>query len=371
MGLGVALRSSRSFSHPDRQRTYARAQELAEKLGQTSQLMEVLLGLGVAASGSGQFKAGCEIGERIVAAAQKCGSRAELCAAHGFLGQGLMWRAQLVDAQRHLDLSSSYYDDDDSRWFASWGIDAPAIAAIVALSRGFPAQGRKLFDQALHLAKSCNDRFRLGSMHMWGAVFCELLHDVPAMLEQTQILHRLGSNQPVWAAVGDMFTALALMTQRKLKEGETYLRKAIDLYETAGLESLRIYAKLCEAQLLAALGQFDDALAVTDAAIGLADEPLLFKSRALRMRANLLAENCANASTVEAANRAAIECARSQDAKYFELEATTDFARWLKTQDRMNEARAMLSGVYSWFTEGLETIALNNAKGLLAELSGN
>jgi DNA-binding winged helix-turn-helix (wHTH) protein/tetratricopeptide (TPR) repeat protein len=368
MALGVVLRGSRSWSHPDRRLAYIRAQELAEKLGETSQLVEVLLGLGVATIGSGQMEAGCEIGERMVAAAERSGSGTELCAAHAFLGQCLMWRAQFVEAQRHLELGSSCYDEGDPRWFASWGVDALAVAAIVALLRGFPEQARRLFDQALDRSKSRNDRFRLVIVHMWGAVFCELLHDASATLEQTQVLHRVAPKEPVWSAYADLFTAMALMMQSKWSEGEGYLRKAIRLYQTAGLESLQTWAKLCESELLAAQGQVDDALLVADDAIGHTDELLHFKSRALGLRANLLARNGADASTVESAYRAAVECARLQGARYFELQATTGFAGWLNSQHRPAEARTLLSEIYNWFTEGFDTFALREARELLDQL---
>jgi predicted ATPase len=64
----------------------------------------------------------------------------------------------------------------------------------------------------------------------------------------------------------------------------------------------------------------------------------------------------------------AIELARQQSAKSWELRATNSFARLLAKQGRRNEARTMLAEIYNWFTEGFDTADLKDAKTLLDEL---
>ena len=44
-------------------------------------------------------------------------------------------------------------------------------------------------------------------------------------------------------------------------------------------------------------------------------------------------------------------------------------ARLLRNTARRDEARAMLAEIYGWFTEGLDTPVLNDAKALLDELT--
>jgi predicted ATPase len=65
----------------------------------------------------------------------------------------------------------------------------------------------------------------------------------------------------------------------------------------------------------------------------------------------------------------AIEIARSQTAKSFELRATISLARLLAKLGRCDEARAPLAEIYGWFTEGFDTPDLKDAKALLDELS--
>jgi predicted ATPase len=65
----------------------------------------------------------------------------------------------------------------------------------------------------------------------------------------------------------------------------------------------------------------------------------------------------------------AIEIARHQQAKSFELSATTSLARLWQSQGKQREAHHMLAEVYGWFTEGFDTKDLQEAKALLEELS--
>jgi len=64
----------------------------------------------------------------------------------------------------------------------------------------------------------------------------------------------------------------------------------------------------------------------------------------------------------------ALEIARQQETKRFELRTATSLARLWRDQGRRHEARALLHPVYAWFTEGYVTVDLKNAKALLEEL---
>src|SRR5439155_1495554 len=77
----------------------------------------------------------------------------------------------------------------------------------------------------------------------------------------------------------------------------------------------------------------------------------------------------AAASAAEACFHQALEIARRQGAKSYELRAATSLSRLLHTQGKAAEARTLLSEVYDWFTEGFDTADLQEAKALLDALS--
>ena len=71
----------------------------------------------------------------------------------------------------------------------------------------------------------------------------------------------------------------------------------------------------------------------------------------------------------EASFRRALEIARRQQAKSWELRAATSLARLRGEQGRRTEARDLLAPVYGWFTEGFDTADLREAAALLSELA--
>ena len=52
-----------------------------------------------------------------------------------------------------------------------------------------------------------------------------------------------------------------------------------------------------------------------------------------------------------------------------ELRAAMSMARLWSDQGKRHQARDLLAPVYGWFTEGFDTLDLNEAKALLMELS--
>ena len=83
----------------------------------------------------------------------------------------------------------------------------------------------------------------------------------------------------------------------------------------------------------------------------------------------LLKHDRADYAVAEASFREAIEVARRQKAKSWELRSASSLARLLRDLGRHEEARNCLTPIYGWFTEGFDTPDLKDAKALLDELS--
>jgi predicted ATPase len=65
----------------------------------------------------------------------------------------------------------------------------------------------------------------------------------------------------------------------------------------------------------------------------------------------------------------ALDVARRQEAKSLELRAAMSLSRLWQQQGKQAEGRALLTPIYGWFTEGLDTADLREAKVLLEVLS--
>ena len=76
-----------------------------------------------------------------------------------------------------------------------------------------------------------------------------------------------------------------------------------------------------------------------------------------------------DAAKAEAYFELALVVARQQQAKSWELRAAMSMARLWRDHDKRDEARALLAPIYGWFTEGLDTCDLKEAKALLDTLA--
>jgi predicted ATPase len=74
-------------------------------------------------------------------------------------------------------------------------------------------------------------------------------------------------------------------------------------------------------------------------------------------------------AAAEDSYRRALEVARQQSAKFWELRAAISLARLWRDQGKRTEARDLLAPIYAWFTEGFDTPVLKEAKALLDELA--
>jgi predicted ATPase len=70
----------------------------------------------------------------------------------------------------------------------------------------------------------------------------------------------------------------------------------------------------------------------------------------------------------EGAYRQAIDVAQRQSARMWELRAATALAQLWQDCGRGGEARALLTPICDWFSEGFDTRDLQDARGLLARL---
>jgi predicted ATPase len=120
------------------------------------------------------------------------------------------------------------------------------------------------------------------------------------------------------------------------------------------------------------VGCLDEALCALTEALSIADrqENRNCEAEMYRLKGELLLkQQDSNPAEAQSCFQRAIEIARDQRAKAWELRATTSLARLLASRGRREEARAMLAEIYGWFTEGFDTADLKDAKALLDELS--
>ena len=88
-----------------------------------------------------------------------------------------------------------------------------------------------------------------------------------------------------------------------------------------------------------------------------------------RLQGALLLAKSGDEAAAEHCFRQAVEIARRQESRAWELRATASLARLWRRQGRCNDARAALVAVYDTFTEGFTTPDLVDARALLQQLA--
>jgi predicted ATPase len=154
--------------------------------------------------------------------------------------------------------------------------------------------------------------------------------------------------------------AEAYRTMGQAEEGLGVLAEALAVVEITG-------ERLCEAELYRLKGQL-----TLQSKTGLTQ--VGSKSQASQTTSAVPSPRYPTPSTqaeaeAEACFHRAIEIARKQQAKSWELRAVVSLSRLWQRQGKKDEARHMLAEVYGWFTEGFETKDLQEAKALLEELA--
>jgi predicted ATPase len=156
------------------------------------------------------------------------------------------------------------------------------------------------------------------------------------------------------------------------EEGIAQIREGLAMFRAIGNEALRPHALCLLAEACKETGRFDDGLNALTEAMAAADEHGIrhYEAEMYRLEGELLlSQDRSGATETQRRFQRAIEIARKQSAKSLELRATMSLARLLAKQGRRDEARAMLTEIYGWFTEGFDTADLKDAKTLLEELS--
>jgi predicted ATPase len=153
--------------------------------------------------------------------------------------------------------------------------------------------------------------------------------------------------------------------------GVAELRKAIAASIAQGNKYWVPFHQGLLAEIEAERQDIEQALTRIDEALGLAQQTGEHWTDAYLHRILgeiLLKRDPANKAPAEEAFLTAIAIAQQQKARTFELRAAMSLARLWRDQGKRDAARDLLAPVYSWFSEGFDTLDLKEAKALLEQL---
>ena len=241
---------------------------------------------------------------------------------------------------------------------------------------GYPAQAAELGRDALTRARSNGEMDAIPMLLMGSALLHQLLDDWASSMQEGEEALRISEARgttPFYSVVVGAVRGWALAKQGRSQEGLLAMRQALAAHAEAGAAG-GLAANFELARLAELCGEAGEAKAGLDLVNRALDQVAttglhICEAELRRIKGELLLnENSDNCCEAGQCFRSAIEIARHQKAKSWELRATTSLARLLIKQRRRNEARTMLAEIYNWFTEGFDTPDLQEATQLLNEL---
>jgi len=378
--LAAALSITRGMSSPEAEQVYVRTRHLSEQLGDARELFRALFGLHELHFGRAEHNTTRGLGEEMLRRAQETQDPEQLVVAPWMIGAGSYYRGELSRARDHLEEAIELYDRQDYtphqyRYTrVNPGIAVLGWASGVLWILGYPDQASARIREARAKAPEMCDPFNQANVGIFSVNLHLNRREYRVALEQAEAVMALASEHGFLAhlALGTLNRAQALTLVGQLDEGIARTRAILDGMRSSGL-ALGLSDHLTKlAQALGNAGQAEEGLAlVAEARAFAAGSGERFAEAEIhRIRGHLLMTLPApDPAQAEMAFREALEVARRQSAKSYELLAATSLAGLWQGQGRKEEARALLQPVYQWFTEGFDTKDLKDAKALLSELA--
>jgi class 3 adenylate cyclase len=344
---------------------FARARDLCTQLGDTRRIFRVLLGLRFFYNFKSQWQNDLETSQQLVALAEREPGPARLLWANTALGESLEYQGRHRDARAHLEKAIALIPAIAEH--AVFPVADPRITALDVLGDvlwclGFPDQALERCREALTLARKLGRPFPLCAAYSGVCTVYRDRGEVSALEEAANELRVLADEHGFgfYREEGTYWRAWCLVKKGSVEEGLNEVQRSLAARRAVGLAGGGALFDVFEAYRK--LRRFDEALTLLDQTTW----TQRFSSAVRRVRGELQLE-AGRCSEREAEDlfRDAIRIARGEEARSFELLATTSLARLLAKQGHRDEARVILAEIYGWFTEGFDTADLKDAKALL------
>jgi adenylate cyclase len=290
-----------------------------------------------------------------------------------------MLNGRLLAALSHFERCLALYDPGDrTSPVYLWGPDGRVASlgymALILLWQGYPDRASARGREALAAARershphTTNQALFLNCWLHQGRGEPWLVRERAA----TQAALATEHGFPMWLPSGTVMHGWALAAEGEVAAGIAEMRQGSAAELAAGVLLFRPSFLGLLAGAYTRARDPTEALALLDEALAIVDriEVRWFEAELHRLRGEALLQSEAAAGTeAEACFHKAVDVARGQDAKWWELRAATKLARLWAGRGERRKARELLGPIYDWFTEGFDTPDLREAKTLLQGLA--
>jgi predicted ATPase len=261
---------------------------------------------------------------------------------------------------------------------ALYGIDLE-VASLAYMGRtlwllGFPDRALETIQSALDVAHELPHPYSLEHTLVFATHIHQLRREVDATQEQGEAALALANKHGfrLFGAWGTIPWGWALALSGQVQAGIDQIRDGLATHTATGAELLSPYFLALLAETYGQAGRVEEGLKVVNEALSVIarNREHQWEAELLRLKGELLVSHSgANRMEADTCLHQGLALASHQQAKSLELRAATSLARLWQSQGKRQDAYDLLAPVYDWFTEGFDTVDLQEAKRVLGDLS--
>jgi tetratricopeptide (TPR) repeat protein len=362
---------------PQRERAIRRMCEISEQLGERDLVLRGYIDLAGVYLSATEYAQGLELAKRcfqFARTSQDAGLLADLGYSAGLLA---FLCGNLREAVSHLEDAAVHSSRTDRRLSNMGLLYSSSIRFLRAATLqllGQVGEATGIIEEGLRRARESRHLFSLGHALPGRARLAHLRRQPELALGYAQegIVLCEENGFALWLFLARYLRGWAMAELGRIDQG-------IADMEVAREDAARMGGVPGRPGLIAELAKAYGRTGQTEKALAMLEEALSHCERTgekrdlaelLRIKGEmLLVSNVEATEQAEACFRTALQVARAQEAKWWELRTSMSLARLLRDTNRRDEARTMLAEIYKWYLEGFDLPDLKEAKALLDELS--
>jgi tetratricopeptide (TPR) repeat protein len=372
--LGSALGASKGYGAPETKNVYMKARDISMEIGDVERRLPALFGVWATFFATSQHKESWKLLNELLNTTKEHETKDLISVSRWMLIQELQVEGKFRESVDVFEERLRYgIDINDDKLALQIGEHPGALIYGVASWSYFflgniedsienMNQGMKLVRVSNHTNSICNNMF-------YECVLYKELGDIEKSNSYAADCMAYGEQHeiPAWVAVARVLKGLAECHLGGGHDSVALARRGVaDWQKRYSVLSSQWILYLAEACLVAR--QFEEGLEAVDEGLERATqfEEYAACAELYRVRGELLvASGRGSVEEVETCFRGALDVAREQQARTFELRAATSLARLWSDRRERQRAHDLLAPIYGWFTQGLGTRDLVEAKALL------
>jgi class 3 adenylate cyclase/tetratricopeptide (TPR) repeat protein len=377
--LGPTYIAVRGYAAPEVGPVLLRAQELCQRIGDPQQLLGIMLGIWEWRVVRGDLRLCVDLAAEGRAIAQRINDPGMLMEALFMSGTTHFYRAEFAAARDCCTSALADYDDRErTRFWTAFtghnaGVTHRCYLALALWHLGYPDQALEVDRETRELARAIGHPFSLGHAVDFSAFlghYCRLGSEVQRAADEEIAI---GTEQgfQLWHALGTLHKGAGMLLEGRTEGGLPLLLKGLGAFRATGAE-VRLPAYLSmRGDAYIRLARFDDGAKALAEGLAVAEknDDRSHEAELYRLKGELHLIEANDQTAAVGCFHKAIEIARRQQSRAWELRATMSLARIWRRQGRRDQAGVALAAIFGTFTEGFTTPDLIDAAALLESLA--